>query len=73
LEFSTPAVPLTAGAHDLALENRHLPAMSVYLLNAALPRSGSVQVTRQTRNANQSVGEIDFTVHPARAGVRSSP
>jgi hypothetical protein len=47
----------------------------MYLLNAALPKSGAVRIDRQTRNANQSVGEIDFTVQPARvragAGVRS--
>jgi hypothetical protein len=36
----------------------------VYLVNAALPRSGSVQVIKQKRNADQSVGEIEFTFHP---------
>ena len=61
LDFSATAGPVTAGVHELTLENRHLPAVSVYLVNAALPRSGSVQVTRQKRNANQSMGEIEFT------------
>jgi hypothetical protein len=64
LEFSTTAGPVTAGAHELTLENRHLPTVSVYLINAALPRSGSVQVTQQKRNADQSVGEIEFTFRP---------
>lgn len=66
LDFSTAAGPVTAGVHELTFENRHLPAVSVYLVNAALPRSGSVQVTRQSRNADQSVGEIEFTFHPPR-------
>ena len=38
MEFSTTAGPLTAGAHRLTLENRHLPTVSVYLFNAALPQ-----------------------------------
>lgn len=64
LDFSTTTGPVTAGVHELTVENRHLPALSVYLVNAALPRSDSVQVTRQSRNADQSVGEIEFTLHP---------
>lgn len=64
LDFSVAAGPIAPGAHQLTLENRHLPRMSVYLLNAALPRSGSVRITRQTRNADQSVGTIEFTVSP---------
>ena len=64
LDLSTTAGPVAAGVHELTLENRHLPAMSVYLVNTALPRSDSVQVTRQSRNADQSVGEIEFTLHP---------
>ena len=64
MEFSTTAGPLMAGAHGLTFENRHLPTVSVYLFNAALPRSGSVQITTQTRNDDQSVGEIAFTFHP---------
>lgn len=66
LEFSTTAGPVTAGVHELSLENRHLPTLSVYLVNAALPRSGSVQIVKQERNANQSVGKIEFSVHPLK-------
>jgi hypothetical protein len=61
LEFSAAIDPLTAGAHKLTLKNRHLPALSVYLFNAAQPGSGSIQITRQKRSTNQSTGEIDFT------------
>ena len=65
VEFSATPEPLASGAHRLALENRHLTTVSVYLLNAAQPRSGTVRITRQKRNNTQSAGEIAFTVHPA--------
>jgi nickel/cobalt transporter (NicO) family protein len=64
IEFSATPGPLAAGAHRLTLENRHLTTMSVYLINAARPRFGSVQITRQKRNDNQSAGEIVFTFNP---------
>jgi hypothetical protein len=63
MEFSTTGGPLTAGAHGLTLENRHLPTVGVYLFNAMLPRSGAVQITKQQRNDDQSVSDIEFTFH----------
>jgi hypothetical protein len=62
MEFSAIVGPLAPGAHKLTLKNRHVPALSVYLFNAAQPRSGSVQITAQKRNEHQSTGEIDFTI-----------
>ncbi|MEZ0386841.1 MAG: hypothetical protein ACAI34_07235 [Verrucomicrobium sp.] len=53
---------LTAGDHKLALENRHLGGLSVYLLNAAMPESRAIVIKRQLRNENQRTGEIEFTV-----------
>ena len=64
MEFSASFGPLAAGPHRLTLENRHLTAMSVYLINAVQPRLATVQINRQKRNDNQSVGEIEFTFHP---------
>jgi hypothetical protein len=60
---------LAAGAHRLTLENRHLPTISVYLINAAQPRFAAVQITKQKRNQNQSAGEIEFSFLPFRAKV----
>jgi hypothetical protein len=60
LEFTGTIGPLEPGTHKLSMKNRHLPALSVYLFNAALPKSGSVQITRQKRNKTQSAGEIEF-------------
>mgnify|MGYP003580160796 CR=1 FL=1 len=60
MEFSAIFGPLAAGPHKLTLENRHLTAISVYLINAVQPRFATVQITRQKRNQNQSAGEIEF-------------
>jgi hypothetical protein len=67
VEFAAAPGELAAGAHLFTLENRHLPAASAYLFNAAKPASDSVQIGRQLRNDNQSTGEIQFTVHPRNA------
>jgi hypothetical protein len=64
LEFCATVGHLQTGAHKLTLKNRHLPGLSVYLFNAALPRSRSVQITKQTRNKEQSTGEIEFVITP---------
>src|SRR4051812_13382803 len=40
LEFSVTPTALATGPHSFMLENRHLARMSVYLFNAAKPRSG---------------------------------
>jgi len=64
IEFSATPGPLAAGAHRLTLKNRHLATVSVYLTNAMQPGSGTLQITKQTRNDNQSAGEIEFTFYP---------
>jgi hypothetical protein len=65
LEYAATPSSLAAGAHELAFENRHQTNISVYLLNAALPKSSAIQITRQARNESQSIGQIEFTFLPA--------
>lgn len=65
LEFSAMEPRLVPGAHKLALENRHLAALSVYLLNAARPKSPVIQITSQKRATNQASGQIEFTLSSA--------
>ena len=72
MEFSAISGPLAAGPHRLTLENRHLTAISVYLINAAQPKFATVQITRQKRNENQSAGEIEFTFQPLRPKIAVS-
>jgi hypothetical protein len=62
IEFSVTSTPLAVGAHRLTVENRHLPKASVYLFNAALPKSASVKIGRQKRSNDQHQGEIVFEV-----------
>lgn len=64
VEFRVQMSEIPEGAHRLTFENRHLPSVSVYLINAALPKSKAVQITRQKRNNTQSFGEIDFVIRP---------
>jgi hypothetical protein len=72
MEFTATPGALSAGAHRLTIHNRHLPGISVYLLNAAQPeffvaassKSHLIEITAQKRNETQSAGEIDFTFHP---------
>jgi hypothetical protein len=66
-EFSITPGSFTPGAHRLTLDNHHLPAIGVYLFNAAKPNSESVRITGQKRNPNQSTGAIEFTYSPSRA------
>lgn len=72
MEFTAMPTSLSGGAHTLSLENRHLPAASVYLFNSAKPRSGSVQITRQQRNRTQSSGEIAF-IYQSPADISKVP
>jgi len=55
---------LTPGPHRLTIDNRHLPALGVYLINAASPALNDIKITQQTRSANQNRGEIEFAFHP---------
>ena len=67
LEYAAAPGPFTPGAHELTFENRHQTNLSVYLVNAALPKSGTLQITRQKRNENQSTGRIEFIFQPLPA------
>jgi len=64
IEFSAAPEPFVTGTHKFTMENRHLPSLSVYLINAALPKSSTIQITRQKRNENQAEGEIEFSFSP---------
>ena len=66
VDYAAAPGTLAAGRHSLILENRHLLPVSVYLFNAAQPKSASVHITAQKRNENQSTGEITFSLHPPR-------
>jgi hypothetical protein len=62
MEFSVAVARLRPGPHVFVLENRHLAAASVYLINAAKPFVGTIEIVAQKRNEVQSSAEIDFVV-----------
>ena len=62
IEFAVTSTPLVVGAHTLTVGNRHLAQARVYLFNAALPKSPSSIIGRQTRSNDQRKGEIEFAV-----------
>ena len=57
--------PLAAGRHTLSLTNAHLPVISVYLVNALVPKDHSVQITKQTRDELQKHYRLEFGVNRA--------
>src|SRR5205814_1924963 len=74
VEFVAHISPPARGPHRIKFRNKHMPAISVYLFNAARPAWNLVQVTGQKRNHNQSYGEIDFTILDApAAAMRTAP
>ena len=63
---ATAAVgPLADGRHTFSLTNAHLPAISVYLVNALVPKDRTVKIGRQTRDQLQKHYRLEFEVNPA--------
>jgi hypothetical protein len=54
----------------LLLANRHLSAVSVYLMNVVVPEDPDIQILAQKRNQQQSWYEVDYH---QEAAVASSP
>lgn len=71
LQFTAPLARLGIGPHRLEVDNRHEAKISVYLFNAALPKSPDIHITRQNRNADQSKGAIDFYFRQPTAPSRT--
>ena len=62
LEFTATPPPLAVGPHALSFENRHLPNLSVYLLNAAKPKSELIRISAQKRKSDQHAGTVEFII-----------
>ena len=57
--------PLAPGQHALSLTNAHLPAISVYLVNALVPKNPAIQITKQTRDELQKSYRLEFRMSPS--------
>jgi hypothetical protein len=53
---------LNVGSHALGLTNRHLPAISAYLVNALRSRDPAIEIGRQTRDELQKDYRLEFRV-----------
>jgi hypothetical protein len=56
---------LTPAQHEVVFRNNHLPNISVYLVNALLPGSRGITITRQMRDELQKVYCLEFQVKRA--------
>jgi hypothetical protein len=56
---------LRPGEHELGFQNDHLPAISVYLANALVPKTKTVVIKAQLRNPAQREYHLHFDVMPA--------
>jgi hypothetical protein len=65
IELAAHFPHLLPGAQSLRFENGNWPKMSVYLVNAILPRDSAIKVLRQVRNETQSIGWIAFSAEPS--------
>jgi hypothetical protein len=65
IKATAPVGPLTAGEHALTLTNGHLPAISVYLVNALAPEDRAIKITKQTRDELQKDYRLEFSVNPS--------
>jgi len=61
---TAPVESLAAGGHSLSLTNAHLPAISVYLVNALVPKDPAIKITNQTRDELQKNYHLEFVITP---------
>ena len=65
IKATAPVGQLAVGKHALTLTNAHLPAISVYLVNALVPKDGAIKITKQTRDELQKDYRLEFSVSPS--------
>jgi hypothetical protein len=62
-------LPSANGNHQLTFDNHHQSAMSVYLVNALVPKNVRFRIESQNRNRNQSLYRLSFTESPSGDAV----
>ena len=65
IKATSPVRQLATGQHTLSLSNAHLPGISVYLVNALVPKDPAIKITKQTRDELQKNYRLEFAVRPA--------
>lgn len=64
IQATAQVEPLAVGRHTFSLTNAHLPAISVYLVNALVPKDHAIKITKQTRDELQRNYRLEFGVAP---------
>jgi hypothetical protein len=64
VKATAPIGRLSVGRHALSLTNTHLPAISVYLVNALVPKDPAIKITKQIRDELQRDYRLEFGVSP---------
>jgi hypothetical protein len=62
LKASALFAPVTSGPHQLYYQNKHQTNLSVYLINAYVPKSPAIQISRQKRDERQTEIWVDYTL-----------
>ena len=62
IKATAPVGQLSVGSHALSLTNAHLPTISVYLVNALVPKDRAIRITKQTRDEFQKNYRLEFEV-----------
>src|SRR5258708_9205391 len=73
IKASAEFPPVIPGTHQLYFQNQHQTNISVYLINAYVPKSRAIQITRQKRDLRQTEIWIDYTFAPAIAQPQHAP
>ena len=66
IKATAPFGQISVGQHAVNLTNAHLPAISVYLVNALVPKDPTIKITKQTRDELQKTYRLEFSVYPPR-------
>jgi hypothetical protein len=64
IKATAPFGQLSVGKHALSLTNAHLPAISVYLVNALVPKDPAIKIASQKRDELQRSYRLEFGVNP---------
>jgi hypothetical protein len=62
IKATAPVGQLSVGSHAFSFTNAHLPAISVYLVNALVPKDRTIKITKQTRDEIQKGYRLEFSV-----------
>ena len=73
IKTTAPVGPLAVGKHALSLTNAHLPAISVYLVNALTPKDRAIKITKQTRDELQKNYRLEFRMLPKVISEKVGP